>query len=67
MLAPQLGDRLGVHQLEDALFSVGPLDETRTGVGVLEQLQQELPEVGGVTWPRRWNRSDLETSIHLDD
>ena len=44
---PQPGDRLAVHQLEDTLLSVGPLDELGAAVLVLQQLQQELPEVGG--------------------
>ena len=39
-------DGLGVDQLEDASFAVGPLDVSRTVVLVVQQLQQELPQVG---------------------
>ena len=34
--APQPGHRLAVHQLEDALLPVGPLDELGTTLFVLE-------------------------------
>jgi len=49
--APQAGHRLRVHQLEDALLPVRPLDEARTVLAILEQLQQELPQVGGGSLP----------------
>ncbi|KAF3851958.1 hypothetical protein F7725_005313 [Dissostichus mawsoni] len=39
-----LGDGLGVHQFEDALLPLGPLDVAGAGVLVLEEVQQELPE-----------------------
>ncbi|KAH9406270.1 hypothetical protein TYRP_013878 [Tyrophagus putrescentiae] len=42
-LAPQLGDRLRVHQLELRL-EAGPLDVVAV-LGVGEQLQQELPQL----------------------
>lgn len=45
--APQSGHRLGVDQLEDALLAVCPLDETRTILTILQQLEQELPQVCG--------------------
>ena len=35
MQPPQPGHRLAVHQLEDALLPVGPLDELRAAVFVL--------------------------------
>lgn len=44
---PQPRHRLGVHQLEHALLAVGPLDVARAVLAVLQQLQQELPQVGG--------------------
>ena len=49
MFAPQLGHGLRVHQLEDALLPLGPLDVPGTGVFVLEKVQQELPQVGGAS------------------
>ena len=65
---PQPGHRLAVHQLEDPLLPVGPLDELRAAVFVLgmglvrrdyekfeaylKQFKQELPEIGGGTLPR---------------
>lgn len=45
--APQLGDGFGVDQLEHALLPVGPLDEPRAVLAVLEQLEQEFPQIGG--------------------
>lgn len=45
--APQTGHRLGVDQLEDALLAIRPLDETRTILAILQQLEQELPQVCG--------------------
>ena len=59
MLPPQLGNGLGVHQLEDALLPLGPLDVPGTRVLVLEQVQQELPQVGGAA---SW---DTNTQVHL--
>lgn len=47
VLAPQLGHGLRVNQLEDALLPLGPLYVSGTGVFVLEEVQQELPKVGG--------------------
>lgn len=49
VLAPQFGHGLGVDQLEDALLPLHPLDVPGAGVLILQQLQQELPQVGGVT------------------
>ena len=46
---PEAGDGLGVHQLEDAALAVRPLDVARTRLAVLQQLEQELPQVGRVT------------------
>ena len=51
MKSPQPGDRLTVHQLEDSLLSVAPLYKLWAAVLVLEQLQQELPQVGGGALP----------------
>lgn len=45
VFSPKLGHRFGVDQLEDAFFPVQPFDEPRTVVGVLQQFQQELPQV----------------------
>lgn len=47
MQAPESGDGLRVDQLEDTLLPVGPLDKTRAALLVLQQLEQELPEVSG--------------------
>lgn len=44
---PQPRHGLGVDQLEHALLAVGPLDEARAVLAVLQQLEQELPQVGG--------------------
>lgn len=52
MLSPQFGDSLGVHQLKNALLSLRPLDVFGTGVFVLQQGQQELPQVDGVTYKK---------------
>ena len=46
MEPPQSGDRLAVHQLEDPLLSVHPLDVGRAAGGGLEQRQEELPQIG---------------------
>ena len=43
--SPQSGDRLAVHDLEDAPVSVQPLDVVRTVGWRLEQREEELPEV----------------------
>ena len=59
---PQAGHRLGVHQLEHALLPVAPLDELRAAVLVLQQLQEELPQIGIVIifWsPRSWDHPVL--------
>ena len=40
MQPPQPGHRLAVHQLEDALLPVTPLDELGTAVFILKQLVQ---------------------------
>ena len=50
MFAPQSGHSLGVDQFEDALLSLHPLDISGAGVLILQQLQQELPEIGGVSY-----------------
>lgn len=47
VLPPQLGNSLGVHQFEDALLPLGPLNVPGTRVLVLKEVQQELPQVGG--------------------
>lgn len=49
VFAPQLRNGFGVDQFENALLPVGPLDVPGTGALVLEQLQQELPQVGGAS------------------
>ena len=46
MQAPEPRDRLAVRQAEHALLPVGPLDDLGAAVLVLQQLQQELPQVG---------------------
>lgn len=48
MFPPQSGHSFGVNQLENALVPLHPLDVPGTGVFVLQQLQQKLPQVGGV-------------------
>ena len=45
--APQLGHFRRVLDLEDALGAVDPLD-ARVGLGVVQQLLEELPEVNGL-------------------
>lgn len=45
---PQSGYSFGVNQLENALVPLHPLDVPGTGVFVLQQLQQKLPQVGCV-------------------
>lgn len=50
VFAPQFGHGLGVDKLEDALLALHPLDVPGAGVLILQQLQQELPQVGGVAW-----------------
>ena len=42
---PQPGDSLGVDELEDAASAVRPLDVARTVFVILQQLEQELPQV----------------------
>lgn len=44
--APQLRHGLRVDELEDALITVGPLNEARAVLAVLQELQQKLPQVG---------------------
>lgn len=56
MFPPQFGHSFGIDQFEDALFPLHPLDVAGTGVFILQQLQQELPQVGGVTW-RKHNKT----------
>ena len=67
MQPPQPGHGLAVHQLEDALLPVAPLDELGTAVFILKQrwyrslspeyhshlkqFEQELPQVGGGALP----------------
>lgn len=53
VLPPQSGHRFGVNQLENALLPLHPLDVPGTGVFVLQQLQQKLPQVGGVAWNKQ--------------
>lgn len=43
---PEAGDSFGVNQLEDTLLSMGPLNVAGAIIPVLQQLKQELPEVG---------------------
>lgn len=38
VFAPQLGNSLGIHQLEDALLPLGPLDVPGTRVLVLKEV-----------------------------
>ncbi len=64
MESPESGDRLGVDKLEDALLAVCPLDVPWTGLLVLEELEQELPQVCRRSFsrlPLQWNaiRADL--------
>lgn len=47
MQPPEPRDGLGVDQLEDAFLAIRPFDVAGTGILVLQQLQQELPKVGG--------------------
>ena len=47
MQPPQSRYCLAVYQLEYPFFPVAPLDKLWAAVLVLEQLQQELPQVGG--------------------
>lgn len=56
---PQFGHGLGVDQLENALLPLHPLDVPGTGVFVLQQLQQELPQIGGVAL-----RTHSTTTMH---
>lgn len=49
--APESRHRLRVDQLEHALLAVRPLDEARAVLAVLQQLQQELPQVRGGALP----------------
>lgn len=49
---PQSRNRLAVHQLEYALFTVAPFDKLGTALRILEQFEEELPEVGGCALPR---------------
>lgn len=45
---PQSGHSFGVNQLENAFVPLHPLDVPGAGAFVLQQLQQKLPQVGGV-------------------
>jgi len=68
--APQPGHRFAVHQLEDALLPVGPLDELGTTLFVLKQFEQKLPEIGGASlagFSFKWYsiRSNLGCSMFL--
>lgn len=47
MQAPQARHCFRVDQLEDTLLAVCPLDKTRAVLSILEEFQEELPEVGG--------------------
>lgn len=53
VLPPQLGNSLGVHQLKNALLSLRPFDVFGTGVFVLQQGQEELPQVDSVTYKKK--------------
>jgi len=44
---PKPRDCLTVDQLEDTPLAIRPLDITRTILPILQQLQQELPQIGG--------------------
>ena len=46
--APQPGDCLAVHNLEDTAIPVQPADVPRAGGGGLQQGEQELPQEGVV-------------------
>lgn len=59
LLAPQLGHSLGIHQLEDAFFSLGPLDVLRAGVSVLQKSQEELPQINGAACRRVGSEGQL--------
>lgn len=45
MKAPKPRNGLGVHQFENTLFPIRPLNVPRTVVPVLQQFQQEFPQV----------------------
>lgn len=45
--SPEARHGLRIDQLEDALLAVGPFDVAGAVLAVLQQLEQELPEVGG--------------------
>ena len=49
--APQPRHGLRVDELEDAALAIRPLDEARTVVVVLQQLEQELPQVRAACTP----------------
>ena len=51
MQTPQSRHSLAVDQLEHPLLPVAPLDELGAAVLVLEELEQELPEVGRRSFP----------------
>lgn len=59
LLAPQLGHSLGVHQLEDALLSLRPLDVLGAGVSVLQKGQEELPQINGAACRGRGSEGPL--------
>jgi hypothetical protein len=64
MFAPQLRHRFGVDQFENTFFAVQPLDEPRAIVGVLQQFQQELPQVSRGTYAYvggQYVRNDMNT------
>lgn len=46
--SPQTRDGFRVYQLEDATLAVNPPNVARTVLRVLQQLEQELPEVRSV-------------------
>ena len=51
MQTPKSRHSLAVDQLEHTLLPVAPLDELGAAILVLEQLEQELPEVGRRSLP----------------
>ena len=51
--APQPRNGLRVDQLENATPPIRPFDISRTRLFVLQQLQQELPQVRRTTWGER--------------
>lgn len=63
MFPPQLGDSFGVHQFKDSLLSLCPLDVFGTSVLVLQESQQELPKVDGVSCTQAKEKTTIQVVI----